>query len=158
MNGLLLNPIGTIESTDSGITIHVKPKYIPAMTGLEQYHWIQVIWWFDRCDNDSSRNKLIENNPYVNGPDKLGTFATRAPERPNPIAVSNAYVTHIDTESGLIDLAYIDALNQTPVLDIKPYEPSVDRVSSATHPSWCSHWPMCVEESSQFDWETEFNF
>ena len=64
----------------------------------------------------------------------------------------------IDHENGLIRIAYIDADDGTPVLDLKPYTPSLDRVESPDVPDWCAHWPRSVEESGDFDWENEFNF
>jgi tRNA (Thr-GGU) A37 N-methylase len=88
----------------------------------------------------------------------LGTFATRSPERPNPLALSCAQITYIDKDNAVIGLAYIDAFNNTPVLDIKPYIPSLDRVEAPSVPQWCSHWPNSCEESGSFDWEKEFNF
>ena len=60
----------------------------------------------------------------------MGIFATRAPLRPNPIALSTAEVLDIDQANGILRLAYIDALDGTPVLDIKPYTPSLDRVET----------------------------
>ena len=44
---------------------------------------------------------------YKKGPEVLGTFATRSPERPNPIAITASYVTYIDHEKGIIDLLLI---------------------------------------------------
>ena len=88
----------------------------------------------------------------------MGIFATRSPVRPNPIALSTVEVTHINYEQGIIHIPYIDADHNTPVLDIKPYTPSLDRVENPRVPEWCSHWPKSLEESEQFPWEEEFNF
>lgn len=88
----------------------------------------------------------------------MGIFATRSPARPNPIALGTAQVIRIDHASGVIQIAYTDAADQTPVLDIKPYTPSLDRVESPAVPDWCSHWPKSLEESGGFDWESVFNF
>jgi len=88
----------------------------------------------------------------------MGVFATRAPQRPNPIALSTAHVTYIDLARAVIGLAYIDAAPGSPVLDIKPYTPSLDRVARPSVPGWCAHWPVCVEDSGAFDWQSEFNF
>ena len=85
-------------------------------------------------------------------------FATRSPERPNPIALSCSYITYIDEENGIIGLAYIDAENDTPVLDIKPYTPSLDRVENPITPKWCEDWPDSVEKSGEFDWSSVFRF
>lgn len=78
--------------------------------------------------------------------------------RPNGIALTSVYVTYIDHENGIIGLGYIDANDGSPVIDIKPYIPSIDRVENPKMPDWCKHWPKCVEESGDFDWESEFNF
>jgi len=61
---------------------------------------------------------------------RFGLFATRSPKRPNPIGLSVMRITHVDVETGVITLAGCDAFDGTPVLDIKPYLPSVDMVES----------------------------
>lgn len=155
---LSLIPIGETFANEDGFGVQIAPEYRKALTGLQDFSYVQVIWWFSKCDNDRSRGKLIEEKPYQRGPELLGIFATRSPERPNPVAVTTAYVTHIDAESGAVSLAWLDALDGSPVLDIKPYTPSADRVEAPEVPDWCAHWPKSVEESGGFDWENEFNF
>lgn len=76
----------------------------------------------------------------------------------NPIALTTSQIIHIDNEQGIIQVAYIDADDKTPLLDIKPYAPSLDRVEQPELPNWCSYWPKSTEESGDFDWEDEFNF
>ncbi|MCT4618507.1 MAG: TrmO family methyltransferase [Marinisporobacter sp.] len=158
MEQLYINPIGKIAICDDKKVIILKQEYILALTGLDEFGYIQVLWWFNGCDNIKSRLKLTEKRPYKNGPEILGTFATRSPERPNPIALTTAYVTHIDFKNGIIHLAYIDADEGSPIVDIKPYTPSLDRVESILIPSWCENWPKCNEESGKFDWSSVFNF
>lgn len=153
-----LNPIGSVRCGEDGFAIHIDPAYREALTGLDGFDWIQTIWWFDGCDNAQSRAKRVLDKPYVNGPDKMGVFATRSPERPNPIAVTAAYVTGIDRENGIIHIAWTDARDGSPVLDIKPYTPAADRVAQPAVPAWCAHWPGSVEESGEFDWAGEFSF
>ena len=55
-------------------------------------------------------------------------------------------------------IAYIDAHDNTPILDLKPYTPSFDRLEALVVPDWCRHWPMSLEQSGEFNWENEFNF
>lgn len=150
--------IGTVRATDEGFFLELLPPYRSAITGLDGFEYVNVLWWFDGCDNAQSRAVLTEEQPYTTGPARLGAFATRSPQRPNPIALSCAYVTYIDEENGRLGLAYIDAEDGSPLLDIKPYTPSLDRVESPGVPEWCAHWPQDVETSGDFDWETEFNF
>lgn len=158
MEKLILKPIGRIVNNQDETYILLDKSYLPALEGLDGFGYLQVFWWFSGCDNETSRAKLSEIKPYTHGPSIVGTFATRSPERPNPIALTCAKVTHIDKEKVLIGLAYIDANDGSPVLDIKPYIPSLDRVETPVVPKWCSHWPKAWEESGDFDWEGEFNF
>jgi len=158
MAGLRLQPIGRVESDCGEFKVMLDSRYKEALTGLEGFSHIQVLWWFDGCDNERDRSVLVNEKPYTKGPDTMGTFATRSPQRPNPIAVTTAQVLSIDQEHAIINLAYIDALTGTPVLDIKPYTPSVDKVDTAQVPQWCAHWPGSYEAGGDFDWEKEFNF
>lgn len=88
----------------------------------------------------------------------MGIFATRSPIRPNPIALTAAEVIRIDYQKGIVWLTYIDANDKTPLLDIKPYTPSMDRIENPRVPKWCGHWPKSLEESGEFPWENKFNF
>lgn len=153
-----LTPIGTIVANETGFGLQLSPEYRKAMTGLEGFSHLQILWWFSECDTPEARTHLLEEKPYKNGPDLLGTFATRSPLRPNPIAVTVAAVTHIDPETGFIGLAWIDAFDGTPVLDIKPYSPCTDRVETPSVPEWCRTWPSSVEGCGEFDWSSVFNF
>jgi len=158
MQAFRLNPIGRIESDEKGFRLVLSPDYAPALEGLEGFSHLEVIWWFDRCDTPQARSALTARKPYTKGPETLGTFATRSPERPNPIAISHAGILSIDRQGATIILDYIDALPGTPILDIKPYTPSLERIQTAKVPDWCAHWPKNYEDSENFDWEKEFNF
>lgn len=157
-NEYILKPVGRIRVDDQGFRIVLEREYIPCLEGLEGYGHLQVIWWFHCCDNAPSRARRWEDKPYAKAPDRLGTFATRAPERPNPLALSCAGVTGLDAGKGVVWLDYLDADDGSPVLDLKPYVPSLDRVEAPNLPAWCAHWPGCVEASGAFDWEKEFLF
>ena len=158
MNGIKVFPIGKIKKEENEVKIVIDLEYRDGLIGLAGYSHVQVLWWADGCDNDEDRNVLLESKPYKKGPDVLGVFATRSPERPNPIAVSNVDIAYIDEENGIIGLYYIDADDNTPVLDLKPYTPSIDRIEHSSSPKWCSHWPKSYEESGNFNWDAEFNF
>ena len=153
-----LIPIGHCREENGEFRMEVLPKYRKAMEGLEEHSYLQILWWFDQCDNAESRSKLTEEKPYKKGPEVLGTFAARSPERPNPIAVSTVFVLAVDKEAGIIKVPYFDGFPGTPILDIKPYTPSVDRVEDVEVPAWCRDWPKSVEASGDFDWSAVFNF
>ena len=150
--------IGKVRNDESGAYIQLEPEYIPGLQALEGFSHINVIWWFSDCDNDVERNELQSGQPYKNAPKVMGVFATRSPARPNPIALTTSEVISIDLDNGIIHITFIDANNNTPVLDIKPYTPSFDRVETPGVPAWCSEWPKNTEASGYFDWGQVFKF
>lgn len=155
---LIVTQIGVVHVDEEGYRIEVAPMYREALKGLEGFSYINILWWFSKCDHAANRKVFVEKQPYQKGPSELGVFATRSPSRPNPLALTAAYITYIDQEKGIIGLAYLDAFDLSPVLDIKPYTPSVDRVESPSVLAWCAHWPSCVETGGDFNWNDEFNF
>ncbi len=158
MNNLAVRPIGKICSNENGTFIEVDKNYIPALQALDGFNHINVLWWFSDYDDEQSRSVLQTEQPYKGAPEIMGIFATRSPVRPNPIALTTTEIIRIDFERGVIQVAFIDANDNTPVLDIKPYTPSFDRVEAPGVPAWCSQWPNSTEESGSFDWEKVFNF
>ncbi|MDR2939264.1 MAG: tRNA (N6-threonylcarbamoyladenosine(37)-N6)-methyltransferase TrmO [Clostridiales bacterium] len=158
MQNFIVKPIGVVKNNDKGAFIEINSEYAPALQALEGFSHINVIWWFDDFDNKEARGILEVPQPYKKSPLVMGVFATRSPIRPNPIALTASQVLNIDYKTGVIEVAYIDANDGSPVLDIKPYTPSVDRIEMPGVPDFCSHWPKSLETSEGFDWENEFNF
>lgn len=158
MEEFKVHPIGEIKNSEKGVTLSLNQMYIPALKALDGFSHVNVIWWFNDFDDDQYRSVLETDRPYKNSPEKMGLFATRSPVRPNPIALTCVEVLCIDYENGIIEIPYIDANDHSPILDIKPYTPSLDRVDAPHVPDWCSHWPKSLEESADFEWEKEFNF
>lgn len=153
-----VHSIGEIRNNETGTFLNIDPQYIPALQALDGFSHVNVLWWFSECDNEEARAILDAEQPYKKGPATLGIFATRSPARPNPIALTAAEIIQIDYEKGIIQIAYIDAFDKTPILDIKPYTPSLDRVETPGVPQWCRDWPNSTETSGDFTWEDVFNF
>lgn len=153
-----VKPVGHVKTNEGRFFIELNSEYIPAIKQLGEFSHINVLWWFHQLDKEEHRNVLEVKAPYKNSPEVMGVFATRSPMRPNPIALTACQIIELDEEKGHIYLAYIDAEDNSPVLDIKPYTPSLDLVSSFLAPDWCAHWPKSLEESESFNWEEEFNF
>jgi len=131
-------PIGYIRRENNKIFIDVLDEFIPGMKGLEGFSHIQVFWWFDKHDNERNRSILLCNPPY-DAPE-TGVFACRSPRRPNLIALTTAKINEIDDENGLVYIQNIDAVKDSPVIDIKGYFPVCDRVKDFKVPSWASDW------------------
>jgi len=148
--------IGKVEVNASGFVLKIDEKYKAALRELDGFTHINVLWWCHLLDSEEYRKVTVTAKPYKNAPEKMGIFATRSPVRPNPIALTPVTILHIDHEKGEILIPYIDAENDTPILDIKPYHPAVDRIKNVDVPQWCKHWPQWMEDSATFDWNAEF--
>jgi tRNA-Thr(GGU) m(6)t(6)A37 methyltransferase TsaA len=151
-----VSPIGYVRAGEKGYCLDIDKEYRSALKGLEGFSHINVFWWCHLCDDQASRQIVECAQPYKQSPPKIGIFATRSPLRPNPIALTAVVVLNIDYEQGLVSVPYIDAEDGTPIIDLKPYHPSVDRIREVSVPAWCSHWPQWYEDSASFDWMSEF--
>lgn len=111
-------PIGWVRKAEGKTFIEVDKQYQPALLGLDDLEAIWVLYWFDRNDNPEDRS-ILQVNPRGRPENpRRGVFATRAPVRPNLIALSRCRI--ISIRENLIEIDSIDAFPDTPVLDIKP--------------------------------------
>lgn len=155
MEQFQVHPIGYVRKRDDRAVINVLPQYRAALSDLDEWSHVVTLWWFSEHDTPEARTKLRQTRPYTSSPGLAGTFATRSPMRPNPIAVTVAKIMALDVEAGELVLDTHDALPGSPVLDIKPYSPGSDRAASATLPAWAAHWPGTREEALAYDWSQD---
>lgn len=124
-----LSVIGTIHSSLKNLddcprqenesapaaTIEIKPEYAQGIKDIEPGQEMLLLTWLHQADRT-----VLANHPRNNTQLPLtGVFSTRSPDRPNPIGLHIVQVLEI-TEDGLIKVDSLEALDQTPVLDIKP--------------------------------------
>ena len=115
-----IHPIGVIKK-ERDILIEIYPEYIDALLRLEHYSHIIVLYWFHKNDDPEKRN-ILQVHPKRHKKAPLsGVFATCSPVRPNLIGLTICKILSID--SNVIKIADIDAFDNTPVIDIKPYIP-----------------------------------
>ena len=100
-------------------TIILSPEYVAGLRDLEGFSHIILLYVFDRISTAQLTVK-----PFLDDREH-GIFATRAPARPNPIGLSIVRLLRIT--DNLITFSGADMLNNTPLLDIKPYVPSFDQ-------------------------------
>ena len=93
--------------------LEILPEFEQGLTDIEGISHLYVIWMFDR----SKGFELLGTPPCDDRPH--GVFATRSPYRPNPIALT--VVELISRDGTRLRVRGIDMLDQTPILDIKPY-------------------------------------
>ncbi len=129
-----LTPIGHVRSslrtreeaprqgrdTNQEAWLDIRPAYRDALLGLASWPAIQVICWLHQADRD-----MLQVHPGRDpGAPLTGVFATRSPNRPNPLAV---YTVVLREQSGLsLRVAGIDALDGTPVVDLRPHVHRLD--------------------------------
>jgi tRNA-Thr(GGU) m(6)t(6)A37 methyltransferase TsaA len=155
MTQFTIKEIGVIYNDNINPYIVLHETFKKGLQGLEGFSHLQVLYWLDCLDTPELREVTTMEQPYYNGPEIMGVFATRSPVRPNSIALSATAIKTIDYDKGIIYLYYIDANDSSPLVDIKPYTPSSDVVALSQVPSWCNHWPKSTEEAATFDWSKE---
>jgi tRNA-Thr(GGU) m(6)t(6)A37 methyltransferase TsaA len=134
-HGLELSPIGIIHSPyrDRGEApyqgyrskrisrIEVLKEFEEGLQDIEGFSHIIVIYWFHK----SQGYHLLVKTPWDDVPH--GLFTTRSPHRPCPLALT--VVELVAREKNILKVKGLDALDGSPLLDIKPYVPAVDERS-----------------------------
>ena len=112
------------DAPDTESRIVVDAQYEAALQDLESFSHVIVLYAFDKSTGWS---------PLVRTPweeKSHGLFATRSPNRPSPVGMT--VVRLLRREGAVLHVAGLDAFDGTPVLDLKPYIPGVDRIDDAT--------------------------
>ena len=114
-----------VVSEIPGTIIFEKPFRTPdAIRGLEGFDFIWIIW-----QSSATNSSPTVRPPRLGGNTRVGVFASRSPQRPNPIGLSSVRISHIDydaPEGPVIHVLGADIMDGTPILDIKPYIPYTD--------------------------------
>ena len=132
--GIVRNEINEPTHQDSSnilSEIIIDDSLAEALDDLEKFSHIIVLYWIHR----SRRPSPVKVHPRGNPKRALmGVFATRSPSRPNPIG--KATVELLERKANTLKVRGLDAIDGSPVLDIKPYIPGYDSVDNARAPSW----------------------
>lgn len=131
-NGQTEQPEGGFDSVVSRIVI--RPELEDALLGLDAWSHVQVLFWPHLVPEEvrGSKHRLHPRDDPANP--LQGVLATRAQIRFNPI-LSTA-VQLLEVKKNVMKVRGLDALDGTPVLDVKPYVPHFDSVADARVPDW----------------------
>ncbi|MCL1885693.1 MAG: tRNA (N6-threonylcarbamoyladenosine(37)-N6)-methyltransferase TrmO [Dehalococcoidia bacterium] len=113
--------------------IEILPSWQEGLAELEQFSHITVIYWAHQA-TDKTKMALrvfFRGEPTL---PKVGVFASRSPYRPNALCLKVAKLMSI--ERNILQVQNLDALDGTPVLDIKPFIPTSDAPLDAHVPDW----------------------
>jgi len=142
LTSMTLKPIGIVrkgikraakgdwEKTISEIVINT--SLTEALDGLEEFSHIVVLYWMHQAVSGEVPLKI-----HPRGKQELpllGLFATRTPNRPNRIGI--ATVRLLERQGNILRVEGLDAIDGTPVIDIKPYIPGYDSVANTRVPPW----------------------
>mgnify|MGYP001590885011 CR=1 FL=1 len=111
--------------------IVIESRLTEALEGLEDFSHIIVLYWMHRRDKGLAMKVHPRGNPEL---PLVGLFATRSPHRPNPLGKTT--VRLLERRGNILRVQGLDAIDGTPVMDIKPYIPGYDSVAEARVPSW----------------------
>ena len=142
MKTIEMTPIGRVENTvsekkdtDWGAnvsSITLEEQYAGGLSGLEQFSHAIILYYLDQAQY--MKEKHLQRRPQ-NREDMpiVGIFSQRAKDRPNRIGMTSVEIVSVSDRT--LTVKGLDAVNGTPVLDIKPYYPVYDR-KEAVVPGW----------------------
>jgi tRNA-Thr(GGU) m(6)t(6)A37 methyltransferase TsaA len=129
-----LKPIGRVARAGKPARLELRPELAPALEGLEAFSHVWVFYWFHQNDRPETRATL-KVHPRGNPAYPLtGVFANRSPARPNLIGLAACRLLSI--RGTTLEVEGLDAWEDSPILDLKPYIPGIDAVPEARVPEW----------------------
>lgn len=137
---ILLKPIGYAKNSQKKhfggwakvkTQIVINKEYEGALLGLEEFSHIIVVFWMHEAKTCDIRHVPQGKVGIV---PEVGIFACRCIQRPNPIGISSVKLLNI--EKNILTVQGLDVIENTPIVDIKPYTPQYDSVPDAQVPQW----------------------
>ena len=115
---------GLVNEVVSRIVFEPGYRNADALRGMEEFSHLWLLWVFSEGFRSDRSWSPTVRPPRLGGNERMGVFATRSPNRPNPIGLSCVELDHIgesDPDGPVIYVRGADLMNGTPILDIKPY-------------------------------------
>ncbi len=138
---IFLNPIGRVKTEAVGDEVKdksrisqiiVRDELVEALEGVDGFSHLFVLFWLNQISNQQRMTLKVHPRGRMDMP-LLGVFATRTNIRPNPIGLT--LVELLKVEGNTLTVRGLDALDGTPILDIKPFD-SWDNAEKARVPEW----------------------
>lgn len=132
-------PVQAALNREQEAVVEIEPAYADGLDGLAGFSHVWLVTWLHRPHDGGSPATApapLRLVPFLlrGTGRKLGVFATRAPRRPNGIGLSLVRIARV--EGTQVHVLGIDLLDGTPVLDLKPYFPDVDRPDEPVLGGW----------------------
>lgn len=132
--------IGVVEKAgEQEAKVRIFPEFCAGLKGIEDYSHLIILYWIHLRDNEEERRTLLVFPKRHTVNVETGVFACRSPSRPNPIGL--CVVELLKIEKYTFTVKGLDAIEGSPIIDIKPYLPRADSVPNARVPEWSSCGP-----------------
>ena len=134
--GIVKSPVKKGVDSDWGKVISeiiINKEFTDGLNGIDSFSHIMVIFEMHQS-MWSPENDLVRRPQGRTDMPLIGIFAQRAKHRPNPIGITS--VRLLGVEGNILRVQGLDAIDETPVLDIKPYFPQYDMISDNLKPEW----------------------
>jgi tRNA-Thr(GGU) m(6)t(6)A37 methyltransferase TsaA len=129
-----VNKMSTGNWADAESRIELDPELAPGLQGLADFSHVVVVFHLDRIPPFDKAKQLLRQPRGMEHLAPVGVFAQRTKFRPNPIGVTPARLVSI--KGNVLTVAGLDAMDGTPVLDIKPFIPEFDSVENSKQADW----------------------
>jgi tRNA-Thr(GGU) m(6)t(6)A37 methyltransferase TsaA len=123
--------------------IIINEEYVDCLDGVEDFSHIIVLFWTHKVPNNARQIKKVHPAGLKRMPIK-GIFATRSPVRPNLICETT--VKLIERKGATLIVEGLDAIDNTPVIDIKPHHPFYDSPLNVKLADWMYHLMKKLKE------------
>ncbi|MBI4330531.1 MAG: tRNA (N6-threonylcarbamoyladenosine(37)-N6)-methyltransferase TrmO [Chloroflexi bacterium] len=151
MDEIEIGPIGFVRNKVKDKEYHgwrdvvsdilVKEEYVPGLEGLADFSHVIVLFWLHRVTPEERATQKARPLRKAEIPE-LGVFAWHSSRRPNPIGMST--VKLLGVENGRVRVQGLDAIDGTPVLDLRPYVAEYYRVDRPAEPAWVAQAMQAV--------------
>jgi len=143
MHEIKLKPIGIVSSSvtermdenwgEIKSKIILKPEFDGALLGLEGFSHAIIVTYLHQANYE--KEKHLQRRPRnLETMPKVGILSQRAKNRPNPIGITAVEIVNVG--NNCLEVKGLDAINGTPILDIKPYYPHYDKIDNPKIPEW----------------------
>lgn len=135
--GVVRNGIGKMSTgnwAQAESRIEIDADLAPGLQGLADFSHVVVVFHLDRIPAFDKEKQLLRNPRGMEHLPPVGVFAQRTKFRPNPIGVTPARL--ISIQGNVLTVTGLDAMDGTPVLDVKPYIPDFDGVEHSKQADW----------------------
>ena len=133
-------PIQSAAAKGAAGRIMIREEFADGLKDIEEFSHIHVIYQFHRCDGH-----MLVVKPFLD--DKThGIFATRSPKRPCAIGMSILKLTGVSGRE--LTVENVDMLDESPVIDIKPYIPEFDVIEGDVSIGWYKNKPKNLHDTS----------